>query len=224
MRIKLWWRHTNLWISLDRDESLCRLKTRKREFYDNVLVCYQLEIFFHFRFFLTYKCETLNIRNICPQGATEKQKLKVKNTKNKFLIIFEIFFERKKSRKILTGRKKVRINYWKVWNDSWVTHSSRFFWKFMGRMRAVGLCTFLWICVCLWVENGNGSIKVFTKIYISKTYIHKTYIDRNVHLQKHTFTETYIYWNIHLQKRTFTETYIYKNVHYKNVHRKNVQK
>ena len=31
------------------DESLCRLKTRKREFYDNVLVCYQLAI--HFRFY-----------------------------------------------------------------------------------------------------------------------------------------------------------------------------
>ena len=87
------------------DESLCRLKTRKREFYDNVLVCYQQEIFFvHFRFFLTYKCETLNIRNICPQGARkEKQKLKVKNTKNKFLIIFK--FSSREKKKILTGRK-----------------------------------------------------------------------------------------------------------------------
>ena len=72
-----------------------------------MLVCYQQEIFFvHFRFFLTYKCETLNIRNICPQGARkEKQKLKVKNTKNKFLIIFK-FSSREKKKKYLQVEKR----------------------------------------------------------------------------------------------------------------------
>ena len=160
-----------------------------------MLVCYQQEIFFvHFRFFLTYKCETLNIRNICPQGKfakKEKQKLKVKNTKNKFLIIFK--FSSREKKKILTGRKNVLTVYWKVWNESWVTHSSRFFWKFMGRMRAVGLCTFLWICVCL----GRERKRFYQGFY------------KNVHLQKRTFQKRTF------QKRTLTKTQIWKKCTFK---------
>ena len=117
-----------------------------------------------------------------PRGQKEKQKLKVKNTKNKFLITFKFSSREKKLEKILTGRKTCPQFFISVkWfvSDSFKSIFLEIYGQDAGCRLVYVFCEFAFV----WVESGNDS-KGFNKT-VTRT-LTQTYIYKNVHLHKCT--------------------------------------